>query len=421
MRRIIVCLLMSVLSACNLGQSDTTVTPIIDGASTESQLVVAWVNAGDLMVWRTGDTLARRIASGGVVQAFVAPDTERVAFTRGAQGRAETLWVVDVAGTAEQQLIGERPNTYTPGENQIGDVLWLDGRTIYFNTLMQQAPYYTPLNDVYRVDVITREIAQIARPSDGGRITISPDGQHVISIYHGTYQRQDGVLRSMDLLGRDDPTNLLFFIGVSTASEFHFYPEIDWANDATVLVAIPDADLIYSDLEGGDTALTTLWQIPIDAPSNRGIIGTVQASFFGLPQWSSDGQHMSYLRRTGDSNLFTAYLADGNGSNERAIFGGTIGEIAPPQWLPNSDSFIYALPTPEGNGSSQYFIASPTIDPMPLSDEAIYRLQFVSANRYVYITDGNGRLDLRTTEIDGESQFIGSLNSIPLFDAVYRE
>lgn len=417
MREIIIISLLLLLSACNLGQTaliEETANPI---QSTGDRLVVAWIDAGNLMVWQTGDTLARRIASGGVVQPFIAPDGQHIVFTRGPQGKAETLWVVDTAGTAEQQLVGERPATYNAGENQIGDVVWQDSRNLYFNTLIQQAPFYEPRNDVYRADIRTREISLVAVPSDGGRIFISPDSQNLVTVYHGTYGQQDGVIRNLDFLGREDADNLLFFTGVSTASEFHFYPTIYWSGD-NVLVAIPDSDLIYSDTQGLDIPPTTLWQIPINNPSERGIIGTVQASFFGLPQWSYDGSALTFLRRTGETNQFTAYLADGNGSNSTAIFGGVVGQIEAPRWLPNSNRYIYAQPI-TGSTTRHYFIGGVDTEPMRLSDEPIFALQFVGDSQYVYVSQGSGRLDLRFAEMEGDSQFIGSLSTVPTFDAVY--
>lgn len=417
MRQLIIPLLL-LLSACNLGQTASIgVTPNPTAIAGE-RLVVAWIDAGNLMVWQTGDTLARRIASGGVVQPFIAPDGQHIAFTRGPQGKSETLWVVNSSGIAEQQLVGERPATYNPGENQVGDVVWLDNRTLYFNTLVQQAPIYEARNDVYRVDIRTREVSLIAEPSEGGRISISPDSQNLVTVYHGTYEQEDAVIRRLDLLGREDAEDLLIFTGVSTASEFNFYPNIHWSGN-NVLVAIPDPDLIYSDTQGSDLPSTTLWQIPVDNPSARGIIGTVQASFFGLPQWSYDGSALTFMRRTGESNQFTAYLAEGNGRNPTALFGGVVGDIEPPQWLPESNRYIYAQPIAGGGGTRNYFIGGVDTEPERLSDEPIFTLQFVGGNQYVYVSQGVGRLDLRFAEMDGESQFIGSLSTVPTFDAVY--
>lgn len=417
---LVVLILSLLLSACNLGQTPPNEVVTNPTSVTGERLVIAWIDAGNLMLWQTGDTLARRIASGGVVEPFIAPDGQHIAFTRGPQGKAETLWIIDSAGIAEQQLVGERPDSYTAGANQIGDVVWADNRTIYFNTLVQQDPTYSPLNNAYRVDTRTREISLIAEPSVGGRISISPDGQNLVTVYHGTYGRQDAVIRRLDLLGRDEPDNLLFYEGVSTASEFNFYPPIHWLPTGdTILLAIPDPDLVYSDTQ--TLPLTTLWQIPVNNPSERGIIGTVQASFFGLPQWSADGSAMTFLQRSGESNQFTAFIADGNGANPRALFGAVVGNIDPPQWLPQSNRYSYAQPITGGSGTRNYFIGSPDSDPVPLSDEAIFTLRFVSDRHYVYITQGTGRLDLRFAELEGQSEFIGSLSAIPIFDAVHIE
>lgn len=407
--------LIFLLSACNLGQAVLNEEIQDTNLVHSEQLVIAWVDSGNLIIWQTGDSLPRRVSSGGVVAPFVAPDGQHIAFTRGAQSNAETLWVVDVAGTAEQQLVGERPTDYIPGENQIGDVVWLDERTVYFTTLQQQAPFYEPENNLYSVDILTHELALIAVPSDGGRISMSPDSQNIVTVYHGTYGHGDGMIRLMDLLGRADPDNLLFFDGVSTASEFRFYPNVYWMPDSSaILLAIPDPDLIYS-----DSAETTLWQIPLDNPSGRGIIGTVQASFFGLPQWSYDGSTMTYLQRTDETNQFTAFIAEGNGDNPLAIFSGSVGEIEAPNWLPKSNRFVFARPIADGGGTRNYFLGGVGLESVPLSNDPIFSIEFLSDRHYVAVTQGNRRLDMRFNEIGGESQFIGSLNTVPIFDAVY--
>lgn len=407
------------LSACNLGQAVPTEEAPDVLVNDDDKLVVAWIDAGNLVVWQTGDSLPRRVASGGVVQPFIAPDGEHIAFTRGAEGRPETLWVIDINGTAEQQLVGERPRNYQPGENQIGDVLWLDETVLYFNTLLQQAPFFAPQNDLYRANIRTREVSLILPAGEGGRIHISPNRERIVTVSHGMYAQEDGVIQVLDPFARDIVDDLLFFVGVSTASEYHFYPEIQWLPDnSAVLVAIPDADLIYSEgdpLE--DVPSTELWRLPIANPSQRELLGTVQASFFGLPQWSDDGTAMLYAQRVSDSNQFTAYIADTIGENEAVIFDGEIGTVEAPQWILNSTSYFYAQPADDNTRT--YFIGGVGIDPEPLSDERIFDLQFVSSDSYVYVTQGNRRLDMRFGQIGGTSQFIGSLSTVPIYDAVF--
>src|SRR5262249_58247197 len=49
-------------------------------------LTVAWVENSNLMSWQESTASPRRVASGGVIRAYVAPDGQHVAYTRGPQG-----------------------------------------------------------------------------------------------------------------------------------------------------------------------------------------------------------------------------------------------------------------------------------------------------------------------------------------------
>lgn len=409
------------LAGCNLGPTppETQQSEVVPQIADET-LVVAWVDAGNLVVWQTGDTIPRRIASGGVVQPFIAPDGAHVVFTRGANGTAETLWVVDTDGTAEQQLVGERPATYTPGVDNIGDVRFLDGQTVLFNTLSQETIFYTPQNDLYSVDIITRELTLLRVPGDGGRIAVAPDGERIATVYHGTYGSQDAVIRVENVgdLGDVRGDDLLFFTGVATGAEYAFYPTLHWLPDSSaVLVAIPDADLIYSETSS-DAPQTALWRLPVADPGERESIGSVRASFFGLPRWNDAGTQVLYLQRSVDSNQITALVADADGSNPVEIFGGSMEQLTSPQWVPDSERVVFARPNAAGDGTQQYFTRTRNTEAMPLSEQAIYALQFVSAVQYVYVTPGNRRIDMRVGDIDGNSTFIGSLNTVPIYDAM---
>lgn len=408
-------LLLFFLAACNLNQNSTPET-LPSPESGEERLVIAWAEAGNLLVWQSGESLPRRIASGGVVRPYIAPDGQHILFTRGPNGAPETLWVVDTAGTAEQQLVGERPRGYVPGENQIGDVIWLNESIFYINTLVQRAPFFEPRNDLYRGNIRTREIALIRAVGEGGRVYTSPDGERLITVYHGTYGSQDGLIQVLEPLGQESD-NLLFFVGVSTGSEYAFYPNIHWLPDNTaVLVAIPDADLIYGDTaENEEIPFTRLWRLPLDNPENRELIGSLRLSFFGLPRWSSDGSAMTFLRRSG-TNEFTAYIADGRGENEISLYSGIAGQIEQPVWIPNSQRYYFARPD-EAEGLV-YYLGGVGLEPVRLTEESVYSLDFVSPETYVYIMQGEGRLELRYTDIGGTSQFIGSLSSLPVFDAI---
>lgn len=409
------------LAGCNLGPAAPATQPFeVVPQSADETLVVAWVDAGNLVVWQTGDTLPRRIASGGVVQPFIAPDGTHVVFTRGANGTAETLWVVDTDGTAEQQLVGERPASYTPDVDNIGDVRFLNSQTVLFNTLSQETIFYTPQNDLYYVDIVTRELALLRVSGDGGRVTVAPNGERIATVYHGTYGSQDAVIRVEDVRTLSDvrSDDLLFFTGVATGAEYAFYPTLHWLPDSSaVLVSIPDADLIYSETSS-DPPQTALWRLPVTDPGERELLGSVTASFFGLPRWNDAGTQLLYLQRAVDSNQITAFVADADGSNPTVIYSGSLEQLTSPEWVPDSEWVVFARPTAAGDGTQQYFTRTRDTEATLLSEQAIYALQFVSAVQYVYVTPGNRRIDMRVGDIDGNSIFIGSLNAVPIYDAV---
>lgn len=401
------------LTGCNLDQA----RPVTKLKTTES-LVVAWVDRGNLIVWRQGEENPRRVASGGVIRPFVSPDGQRIAYTRGPNGRAETLWMVDVAGTTEFLAVGEgNPRTFRNGASQIGDVAWFDATTLYINTVTGRNADIKFNDDLYRVNARTREVSLILPAGQGGRFAISPDHTQIVTVSAGTYGRQDARISVVDPLAIDGATNLLFYIGVATGSEAVFHPRIQWAEDSrSVLVAIPDADLIYSESET-IVPPTRLWQLPVDTPSDRNLMGSVRASYFGLPTWSGTDTQMLYLRRTPQSNEFTVVVADANGDNPSDYITGESGTIELPQWLPNSNRFIYTV---ENLGN--VMIGERGKDPELLSQEVVYTPQFINDDVYVFVTSqaiATNGFQLRFTRINQQSVEIGNVGTnIPLFDAV---
>jgi Tol biopolymer transport system component len=401
------------LTGCNLDQAQP-----VSKLKTYESLVVAWVDKGNLIVWRQGEDNPRRVASGGVIRPFVSPDGERIAYTRGPNGRAETLWLVDTTGTTEFLVVGEdNPRIFRNGESQVGDVAWFDATTLYINTTTGR-DFDTQFNDdLYRINARTREVSLILPAGEGGRFAVSPDNTQIATVSAGTYGRQDARISVIDPLAIDGATNLLFYIGVATGAETVFHPHIQWAEDSqSILVAIPDADLIYSETEAS-VPPTRLWQLPVDTPSDRNLMGSVRGSYFGLPIWSDNDTQMLYLRRTPQSNEFTVVIADANGDNPTDYLTGDSGTIELPQWLPNSNRFIYTV---ENLGN--VMIGQRGVDSQPLSQEVVYTPQFISDELYLFVTSqaiATDGFQLRFARLNQQSVEIGNVGqNIPLFDAV---
>ena len=405
--------LMAILAGCNLTQAQP-----ISRLRTDESLVVAWVESGNLIVWRQGEAIPRRVASGGVIRPFVSPDGERIAYTRGPNGRAETLWLVDTNGTTEFLVVGEgTPRIFRNGESQVGDVAWFDASTLYINTTTGRGANVQFNDDLYRVNARTREVSLILAPGEGGRFAISPDRTQIATASAGTYGRQDARISVIDPLAIKGATNLLFYIGVATGSDAVFHPRLQWTKDSrSILVAIPDADLIYNETEA-TVPPTRLWQLPTDTPSNRNLMGSVRGSFFGLPLWSDDNTQMLYLRRTPQSNEFTLVIADANGDNPTDYLTADSGTIELPQWLPNSNRFIYTV---ENLGT--VMIGQRGADPQLLSPEVVYTPQFINDEIYVFVTSqaiATEGFQLRYARLNQQSVEIANVGqNIPLFDAV---
>ncbi|MGB1287917.1 MAG: TolB family protein [Aggregatilineales bacterium] len=420
MRFIAIYLLMLLLTACNLDLSAPGAARVAPTERVESvaagQLIVAWAEAGNLVIWREGEDLPRRVASSGVIRPYISPDGAAVLFTRGVNGIPESLWVVDSEGRAEQQLVASASPRNVPQSLQIGDVAWLDDTIFYFNTLEPGLPAPVPRNDLYRASIQTREVARILAPGDGGRFQISPDKQWVAVTSPGTYGNQDGRIRLLDPLKLRDPRDLLFFVGVATGGHHEFYPELKWLPDSSAIrVAIPDADLIFSETAEDDSVPPTrLWHLPIDNPSDRDLTGSIESSFFGLPQWSPDGSQFLYARRTPGSNTFEILLADKNGETIVTVSSGQAGDIAVPRWLPTAPDFFY-------RDEALFYLNNAAGTSRLLSTELLFNPKFVSDTQFVFgtvpATTGEG-IEMRYGNIDGTSQSIGAAGDlIPVFDA----
>jgi len=410
--RILIITFAWMVAGCNLTAQPQGATPPPVSSDPLVTLTVVWVEQGSLMAWQQGMGEPRRIASGGVIFPYLAPDGEHVVFTRGPQGTPETLWVVDTLGAAEQELVprGEL-RAFRGGDILIGNVGWLDESVIYFNTIRRTDNSREAQDDLYRANIRTREVALMLPATEGGAFSFSPDKAHIAVVYPGTYGRQDGRIRVIDPLAFENDS-LLFFIGVSTGSEYKFYPPIFWEPDSTAMrVAIPDADLVYDDVNGPPT---TLWRLTIDG--ERDNLGVVPASFFGQPQWSDDGTALTYLQRVGsaDSNDFELVVADGDGQNPAVYASGQAGTLQLPEWIPGTNRFAYAQGNP-----GEYWLGGVGMSPEKLP-EIVFSPLFVDSQTYVYATALGDTFELRYRGLgEGESMLLATVSGgFPVFDAL---
>ena len=325
-----ICLLLLLLgTALPVQSQNTTLVP--------AGLVVAWVDGGDLFI-RLGESAPKLLASDDVIRPYIAPDAKQVAFTRGQGSLPGTLWLADVDGQSVQELVGVEDVADEGRTVVIGQVAWLDEATLYFNTAHLGSLGPERQDDLWRVNTQTSEVVMLLPTGEGGAFSISPDRQHLALIRPGIYGETQGQIRFMNAQ-TDVLSEGFSFDAVSTGSEYRFYPEVFWEVDSRAIrVAIPDKDLIYAE---ETSPPVSLWRLPVDGSPEP--IGSVEASFFGLPRWSDDAAYVVYLKRTGSSasNQFDLIIAGGSGENAVQYHSGSAGSFGMPTWLPDDSQFVY--------------------------------------------------------------------------------
>ncbi len=383
-------------------------------AEDNNQLVVTWLENSEVMVWHTGDTAPTHHTvpenlAGNIRQLLISADGQYVALNTTYPG---SLWL---ATSTNADLIEAVPNEALPVKDdpkytRIGNLQRGANATFYFNTYSQPSHYSFQNNDLWSIDAATRTLELLLPPSEGGFFNLSPDNQHIAIIQSGSYGESDGKISLVDSSGQGRQ-DILTFTAVSTASDYDFYPQVFWeANSTGFNIAIPEKDLIYND----DTALAALWHIAIDGTNIQR--GSVQATFFGLPQWSDDGANLVYLHRVGDitTNQFELMIATGDGTNPSIYASGEAGNIGMPHWLPNSDQFIYSQGEP-----GDYWIGQAGQSPQQFP-EKLFSPYFVDSRTYVYTTNVGNMFELRYAQLGGTtSTLIASVHdAVPLFDAI---
>ncbi len=377
-------------------------------AQDNPRIAVTWVENGDVYVWRTADATPTRYTSGKALQPVLSSDGQYIAFSSPAPS---SLWLITPGTPNPIEVV---PNKVLASSDtqylHIGSLQRGANTTFYFNTYLQPSRITLQTGDLWMIDASAKSYKQILPSGQAGSFSVSQDSQHIAIIQSGAYNTVDGKISLVDPKG-ENRLDALSFPAVSTASDYDFYPQMNWLQSSSGLnVAIPDKDLVYHD----DTALTSLWQISSDGTKTQR--GTVQASFFGLPQWSSDGKYLAYLRHKGDitTNQFELVIASGDGSGPVVYASGSAGNIGLPQWLPDGDQFIYGQGEPGDHWLGQ--IGHP---PQQLPAK-LFSPRFVDANTYVFATASGDVFDLRYAHLgETSSTLIATVhNTVPVFDAV---
>ncbi len=324
-------LLVMCLSSCTLAFSSTptaTSEATAETTAAMSRPIAVWVEAGDLFAWTTDDTTPQLIAESGVISAYLAPDGKQIAFTRGADGEAATLWVVGSDGTGAREVVhpGDFP-ARGQGHPEIAQVAWLDAETIYFSSRQRTASGVVDDENLYRVQIDLKPQLILPPGAGGNAFSISPDGAWIAVVHAGVYADDDGRISVLDPLGAR-VREALTFTAIAAPSEAPITPPLAWSSDGSLL-RVP--------ILNRDDGLVTLWKIPLSAapPNDQpAIFGVVDALPDGLPAWGTNS--LTYLQASASTTALV--IADANRNNASVYDSGHISDL---RWLADGERFVY--------------------------------------------------------------------------------
>ncbi len=380
-------------------------------------LTVAYVTEEGLWLWQEGGE-ARLIVAGDVQQPLLSPDGVRVAYRSMLTERGDDLWIVGTGeGDAEAMAITSDDISTDDERRAINQIAWSGDVTLYFNTMsvLPDTLYTFAKNDLWGVAIETGEIKPLLAPGDGGQFAVSPDGAHVAVTRPGRYHEAQtpGAVNLFDAQGASR-VDALTFPGVSTASEYEFYPHPHWFPDGSAFrVAIPDPDAVYA---YENTPPVALWEVSVEGEARQ--IGAAPADYFSVvfneAFWSPDGAHIVYTQRVGapTENRMALCIAGGDGSNPACHDEGTVGAYAPLGWVPDGSAFVYRIDT--ADATSMWTLTSGG-DRQPFPGEPALELAWVDVETYVYIASVEGKFALRVARLGGDAETIATVEGWPAF------
>ena len=255
-----------------------------------------------------------------------APDSRRIAYTRGDFGRMQILSRSVAGAIRRRQVTNEPPGT------SFSEVRWLDGRVSYAATLLSNDFEIAIMSaDGHGVRDLTRNFVDDREPD------LSPDGSTIV--YRRTL-RTNGSRSSLRLIG------------------------VDGEHDRALTREGPWQDFSPAWSPDGLRIAFVRWQrnhgklmaVNRDGSGLR-TISSERDYYAGGISWSPDGRELVVAGRSEDFADLFFVQADGNGS--RPLFGGSRGFGSyTPAWSPDGARILF-WGTDVGPGPTRLYTVSP--------------------------------------------------------------
>lgn len=407
-----------------------------DNENSTTLLKVAYIKNNDIWIW--DQQLAKTWAltdSQDISEMKLSPDHKSFAFTRGPNNNPLTLmafepvtsyhltnlWVIDIDGGNERLLLSQ-DDLLTYRQEDTHEVVnfsqfeWLpNSRQIIYSTRgidpLIHDYYVYPNDDLYIIDVSTRQSTPILVAGKGGVFAVSPDGEQVAI---GAETGMHLVDLSKNIL-YDYPIE--FSIQEWSVGQYIFRPWPNWAGDSSFFITITE--------KGGSwpNGNMMVWQISMptnDSPEQPRLLGSYLGNILAT-QLSPD---LKYLAVTRLGEGFEIYALEthelllsipGSEYEQQVIF---------QSWHPDSLHFTYMVSTVDGNGENTTFSDSLMYSNLCGSSIEIQKpFIWINSSEYIFAlelpgTDPPGSVyrnwELRLNSVDGKSTLIERIDNQPL-------
>ena len=378
-----------------------------------ANLYVAFSRDNNVWLWAEGGEAVQLTRRGGVDQIRISDDGAIIAFSRGGE-----LWMVRADGSDERPLVSIddlaaiRDVESTESELVLHRFEWIPWtHHVAFNTRLDIDVGVILSDDLWQVNAEPGEKAAVLPPGDGGEFYYSPDGRQVAVATPGSVVLFDS--------GGGNRREALTYTPVATASEFRYYARPVWAADSGSLrIVIPPANPYAQPPQ-----LATVWRLATEGTSPR-LLGDIPSSAMSQPAFSSDLRYVAHQaaeqvgaaeNRTSllitdlDLRGTVTYYPESDAGVQITLDSGDVithhpqvGQIY--GWAPQGQHFAFATqPDPELGFQAQIGqLGGDVVLAFPDAAAAVIDLQWVDADRYLFVAQGARGWDILLGSVGGE-------------------
>jgi Tol biopolymer transport system component len=351
----------------------------------EEGLQVVYTHENNLWLWQTDGTQTQLTDSYDAFAPKISPDGKLVAYLKGWDIYNAELWVMNIDGSGNRQLVGTDHLAALPRETEavgtmIGDFVWVpSSHTLAYNTIqLFEVPSSPQNNDLRLVNADNGKQTLLLEPGLGGKFTYAPDGSQIALV----------TPVSLSIINADGSNrrDILTFPVIFTNGGWNLYPHPVWAPDSGHLrVAIPPQDALNN-----PQAFTFIWHIPADGsmPHMAGEFVSIPA-YVSAPLISPDTLKVIFLAAAGEAfdQLELRFLDLTDGS-QTALYA---GNISLHNWNPDSVRFVFTQ-----DFGADFYLGQMDTPPDNIADVPVNRnLAWLSVDQFIFTSGDYENWELR--------------------------